>query len=79
MKTENWCIVNLDERDVRLAAANGGLEVKLTAATAKVIIRVSGRGEDEASQETHHGNVLSHRGIAGEGAKEQAPALPTVR
>jgi hypothetical protein len=79
MKMENWCIVSLDERDVRLAAANGGLEVKLTAATAKVIIRVSGRCEEEPGQDNRHGNGLSYRDASSGAAQEHVQAVQTAR
>ena len=47
MKTENVRIVTMNDRDVRLAEANSGLEVDLAPETTKVIIRVVREEERE--------------------------------
>ena len=40
MKSENVRIITMNDRDVRLAESNAGLEVDLAPETTKVIIRV---------------------------------------
>ena len=49
MKTEYVCIVTMDERDVRLAAANGGKEIEHPpgAYPIKTIFRVSNEVRDQ--------------------------------
>ena len=50
MRYEAQVIVHLTERDVRLAAPNGGLTVELPPGTTKVIIKVE-REAEEARKE----------------------------
>jgi len=46
MKQEAHVIISLTERDIRLAAPNGGLSVDLPAGTTRVIIKVERDGEE---------------------------------
>jgi hypothetical protein len=41
MKVEYVCVLTLDERDIRLAAANGGTTVDHPVAPVKTILRVN--------------------------------------
>jgi len=47
MRYEPQVIVHLTERDVRLAAPDGGLTVELPPGTTKVIIKVERDGDKE--------------------------------
>ena len=38
MKTENWCIITLDDEDLSKARVNGGVPVHLAPGTARVVI-----------------------------------------
>ncbi len=40
MKTENWCVVTLDDNDLQGCRVDGGKEVVLAEKTTKVIIKV---------------------------------------
>ena len=42
--------LTLDPRDIARAKAEGGLTVELPAATQKVIVKVTGNGEQEAGR-----------------------------
>lgn len=45
MKIENHTVVSLEERDLKLAANNGGLQIELPADSTKVIIRLAPKEE----------------------------------
>jgi len=41
MKCEYICVVTLDERDIRLAAANGGVTIEHPVAPVRTVIRLT--------------------------------------
>ncbi len=45
MKVEYVCVITLDQRDVRLASANGGMEIPHPVPPVKTIIKVTGDAE----------------------------------
>ena len=47
MRVEGTIVIHLTERDVRLAAPDGGLTVELPPGTTKVIIKVERDGDKE--------------------------------
>ncbi len=48
MKTFNIRIIELDDRDVRLSATNGGLAVELSPETQRVIIKTANGQSEKA-------------------------------
>lgn len=68
MRVEYVCLVTLDERDIRLAAANGGTTIEHPVAPVKTILRVSTEVREQLQAEATERAVGRFRISAAEAA-----------